>query len=70
MTRSYLTHSPVAWGALVAIVLGFALKFVVMATGLPVWLVPVGYFVALAGAAVLFVGWVRWKAAHPDVPRN
>ena len=62
MKPSYLTRSPYAWIGAALIVLGFAMKWVVATTGLPTWLIPVGYFGALAGAAVLFVGWVRWKA--------
>ncbi|MEM7641489.1 MAG: hypothetical protein AAF366_03070 [Pseudomonadota bacterium] len=64
MTRSYLTHSPLAWISVVLMVAGFALKYVVSATGWPTWLIPVGYFVALAAAALMFVGWVRWKVAR------
>ena len=63
MAPSYLTRSRLAWLGVAMIVAGFAAKYVVAATGLPVWLVPVGYFVALAGAAVLFIGWIWWKAA-------
>ncbi|WP_281968028.1 hypothetical protein [Roseovarius nanhaiticus] len=62
MAPSYLTRSRLAWVSLIMIVLGFALKFIVAATGLPLWLVPVGYFIALAGAGLLFVGWLMWKA--------
>jgi hypothetical protein len=62
MKPSYLTRSPYAWGGLALIAAGFAMKYVAAATGLPVWLVPVGYFGALFGAAILFVGWIRWKA--------
>ena len=62
MRPSYLTRSPLAWTGGALIVLGFAMEWLVVATGLPVWLVPVGYFGALIGAAVLFAGWVRWRA--------
>jgi len=61
MAPSYLTRSRLAWVSLIMIVLGFALKFIATATGLPVWMVPVGYFIALAGAGLLFVGWLMWK---------
>ncbi|MFD0857596.1 hypothetical protein [Roseovarius aquimarinus] len=61
MAPSYLTRSRMAWAAICMIVLGFALKFVGTALGLPTWLVPVGYFLALAGAGLLFVGWLIWK---------
>lgn len=59
MAPSYLTRSRLAWIGIALIICGFGVKAVV---GLPAWTVPVGYFVALAGAAVLFVGWVRWHA--------
>jgi hypothetical protein len=66
MRKTYLTHSPVAWISLALIVIGFSMKWIVTATGLPIWMVPVGYFVALAGAAALFIGWVRWAAKVPS----
>jgi hypothetical protein len=62
---SYLTHSKVAWASIAVIVLGFAWKFIVTVTGLPIWLMPFGYFAALIASGVLFVGWVRWRAANP-----
>ena len=67
--RNYLARSPVAWAAIGAMIAGFALKFVVTTTGLPLWLVPVGYFAALAAAAVLFIGWVRFRVASWDATR-
>ncbi|MGB3553548.1 MAG: hypothetical protein WBA25_02790 [Jannaschia sp.] len=63
MAPSYLTRSPLAWFGAALIIFGFALKFVVPALGLPFWLVALGYFIALTGAAVLFIGWVRWASA-------
>ena len=62
MTPSYLTRSRLAWLGIALIVGGFAAKFAAASAGLPAWIVPAAYFVALAGAAVLFVGWLRWKA--------
>lgn len=62
MAPSYLTRSRLAWISLFLVIAGFALKFVATATGLPMWLVPVGYFIALAGAVLLFVGWMMWKS--------
>lgn len=61
MAPSYLTRSSLAWIGIALIVGGFILKFLATALEWPIWLVPLGYFVALAGAAFLFVGWVRWK---------
>ncbi|MEM8825062.1 MAG: hypothetical protein AAGF30_15750 [Pseudomonadota bacterium] len=69
MGRSYLTHSPIAWLSIVLMLVGFSLKYVVAATGWPAWLIPVGYFGALIGAAVMFVGWVMWKIAA-DAPET
>jgi hypothetical protein len=65
MKPSYLTHSPIAWISLLLIVGGLAWKWVVTATGLPLWMMPIGYFVALIASGMLFVGWVRWRAKHP-----
>jgi hypothetical protein len=62
MKPTYLTHSRVAHVSLAAMLLAFVLKTVVVATSLPIWLVPVCYFVALAASGVLFVGWVRWRS--------
>ncbi|MEM8849311.1 MAG: hypothetical protein AAGE03_04670 [Pseudomonadota bacterium] len=64
MSPSYLTHSPIAWISVGLMVAGLALKYIVAATGLASWLIPVGYFIALAAAGVMFVGWVRWKVAQ------
>ena len=61
MKPSYLTRSPFAWIGAALIFLGFAMKWIVTGTGLPIWLVPIGYFTALVGAGILFVGWIRWK---------
>jgi hypothetical protein len=41
-----------AWAALVMIIASFALTFVTVAAGWPIWLVPAGYFTALAGAGL------------------
>ncbi|PRY94427.1 uncharacterized protein DUF202 [Hasllibacter halocynthiae] len=65
MAPSYLTRSRLAWLGIALLLGGFAVTAVAGAFGLPPWAVPVGYFVALAGSGVLFVGWLRWKAAHP-----
>ncbi|MBM2576451.1 hypothetical protein JQC91_09040 [Jannaschia sp. Os4] len=62
MRPSYLTRSRLAWAGIALIAAGFALKAVAGALGLAAWTVPVAYFVALAGAGVLFVGWVRWRS--------
>ncbi|KIT17192.1 hypothetical protein [Jannaschia aquimarina] len=71
MTRTYLTHSMLAWISMALIAVGLLIPFFAqLVVALPVWLVPVGYFLALAGSALLFVGWVRWKVAHPEVPRS
>jgi hypothetical protein len=59
--RNYLANSPVAWLSLALMIAGFSLKFVVHVTGLPLWLVPVGYFTALVSAGILFIGWVRFR---------
>jgi uncharacterized membrane protein YidH (DUF202 family) len=75
---SYLLHSKLAWISLAMIVGGFALKFFVQlplisasadpGSNGPVWLVPVGYFIALAGSAILAIGWGRWKIQHKERP--
>ncbi|MEI4260297.1 hypothetical protein [Roseovarius sp. D0-M9] len=62
MVPSYLTRSRLAWVALVMVIAGFALTFVTAVAGWPTWLVPVGYFMALVGAGLLFVGWLAWKS--------
>ncbi|MFX0541490.1 hypothetical protein ACEWPM_007125 [Roseovarius sp. S4756] len=62
MAPSYLTRSRLAWVSLLAVVAGLALTFLATATGLPRWLIPVGYFTALGGAALLFIGWLMWKS--------
>jgi archaellum biogenesis protein FlaJ (TadC family) len=64
MAPSYLTRSRLAWVAVALVIAGFALKFITAIAGWPTWLVPVGYFVALAGAGLLFVGWIIWKAGR------
>ena len=58
MAPSYLTRSRLAWLGIALIVLGLGTQAV---PTLPVWTIPAGYFAALAGAAILFVGWVRWR---------
>lgn len=72
MAPSYLTRSRLAWLGLALIVAGFGAKGVAGSLALPPWAVPVGYFVALVGAGVLFVGWLRWKAMldAPDLSRS
>ncbi|CTQ33942.1 hypothetical protein [Jannaschia rubra] len=64
MGPNYLTGSWVAWISIVLIVGGLLFTFIVPVAGLAIGLVPVGYFAALIGAAFLFGGWVRWRAAH------
>ena len=61
MAPSYLTRSRMAWVSIGLIVIGLALTFIATASILPTWLIPVGYFLALAGSALLFVGWLIWK---------
>lgn len=62
MAPSYLTRSRLAWTGVSLILGGFGVKAIAGAAGLPAWSVPIGYFTALVGAGVLFVGWVRWRA--------
>lgn len=62
MAPSYLTRSRLAWIGMALILAGFGVKAVAGVASLPIWSVPVGYFTALVGAGVLFVGWVRWRA--------
>lgn len=61
MAPSYLTRSRVAWVGIALILAGFGVQVVSSFVELPVWLLPVGYFAALIGAAVMFVGWVIWR---------
>jgi uncharacterized membrane protein YidH (DUF202 family) len=75
---SYLLHSKLAWISLAMIVGGFGLKFIVQLPLIsaamdpgsvgPVWLVPVGYFIALIGSGLLAYGWVRWKIYQRNDP--
>jgi hypothetical protein len=77
-TPSYLIHSKLAWISLLMIVGGLLLTFVIQwpmaepGVGAghfgPVWLVPVGYFVALIGSGLLAYGWVRWKIRQKQNP--
>ncbi|WP_316015017.1 DUF202 domain-containing protein [Roseobacter sp. HKCCA0434] len=62
MAPSYLTRSRLAWTGLALITAGFGIKAVTGPLDLPSWSVPVAYFTTLVGAAILFVGWVRWRA--------
>lgn len=62
MAPSYLTRSRLAWTGIALILGGFGVKVVAGVVDLPVWSVPIGYFTALIGAGVLFVGWVLWRA--------
>ncbi|CUH12724.1 hypothetical protein JSE7799_00221 [Jannaschia seosinensis] len=68
MAPNYLTRSRLAWISLAMVVGGLVLTFVATTTGLPIWTVPVGYFVALIGSALLFVGWIRWRRTHRKPP--
>ncbi|TFL17425.1 hypothetical protein [Jannaschia formosa] len=65
MKSTYLTHSRTAHVSLAVMAAASLLGTVVLATALPIWLIPVGYFAALIAAVVLFVGWVRWS--DPDI---
>ncbi|WGH78219.1 hypothetical protein [Jannaschia ovalis] len=65
MGPNYLARSRLAWASMAMILLGLGLHGVAGLVDLPIWVVPAGYFVALAGAMLMFFGWVRWRAIHP-----
>ncbi|PZX10902.1 hypothetical protein LX81_04089 [Palleronia aestuarii] len=61
MALSCLTRSRLAWTGIALVLAGFGIRAISVPLNLPIWVVPTGYFTALAGAAVLFVGGVRWR---------
>ncbi|WP_299656202.1 hypothetical protein [uncultured Jannaschia sp.] len=61
MKPSYLTRSVLAWIAIALTIGGLALTGIAVAADLAPWLIPFGYFTALIGAGLLFVGWLRLR---------